>query len=473
MPVLQTDRSARPNIVFILADDLGYGDIGALNDGRTETPRLDALLRESLCLSHHYAASPVCNPSRAALLTGRYPHRTGSIDTLEWRGLERLALAETTIADVLQRAGYVTGLVGKWHLGAFSPAYHPCRRGFAETVCFRGGMHDYFNWRVEYGQTRVEKTDGRYLTDLWTQEAVDFIERHQREPFFLHLNYNAPHTPLQAPAEDLAAFAGRDELTPAVRTLYAMIRRLDRGVGEVLDALRRCGLERDTIVVFCSDNGPQFGGEGSNCLDRFNCQLHGSKGSVHDGGIRVPALVRWPAGLPTGTHAGFFHMVDWRPTLLQWAGVCDTGGLPLDGVDQGGVLRQEQPPFNPTRCWQWNRYEPTRAYNAAIRDGAWKLIRPFVPEVFAVPDLHWLEVSMYQPEHFIRHGLVKEPKPEIAIPPPPAVELYQLEQDPHESKNLAPQNPDVVSRLEHKLDLWFEDVMRDCRRARREIAAAP
>jgi arylsulfatase A-like enzyme len=473
MPLLQTGRPARPNIVFILADDLGYGDIGALNGGRTTTPRLDALLRESLCLSHHYAASPVCNPSRAALLTGRYPHRTGSIDTLEWRGLERLALAENTLADVLQAAGYVTGLVGKWHLGAFSPAYHPTRRGFQETVCFRGGMHDYFNWRVEYGPTRVETTDGRYLTDLWTQEAVNFITRHQQEPFFLHLNYNAPHTPLQAPAEDLAVFAEREELTPAVRTLYAMIRRLDRGVGEVLDTLKRCGLERDTIVVFCSDNGPQFGGLAGNCLDRYNCQLHGAKGSVHEGGIRVPALVRWPAGLPTGTHAGFFHMVDWRPTLLQWAGVPDPGERPLDGVDQSGVLRQERPPYQPTRCWQWNRYEPNHAYNAAIRDGPWKLIRPFVPEAFMVPDLHWLEVSMYRPEHFLEHGLVSEPAPSVPLPPPPPVELYEVERDPLESENLAQKHPEMVYRLEHKLDLWFEDVMRDCHRARQQIAAAP
>ena len=144
----------RPNIVFILADDMGYGDFSAFNDGLTKTPTLDELMGEGICLTQQFTASPVCNPSRAALMTGRYPHRTGSVDTLEWRGLERLALRETTIADVLKAAGYTTGLVGKWHLGAFDRRYHPMRRGFDETVCFRGGMHDYYRWRIEHGETR-------------------------------------------------------------------------------------------------------------------------------------------------------------------------------------------------------------------------------------------------------------------------------------------------------------------------------
>jgi arylsulfatase A-like enzyme len=162
-----TTSRDRPNIVLILADDMGYGDFSAFNGGLSRTPTLDALIDESVCLTQHYTASCVCNPSRATLLTGRYPHRTGSIDTLEWWGLERLALRETTLADVLQGMGYATGLVGKWHLGAFDPRYHPNARGFDEAVCFRGGMHDYYNWRVEYND-RVERADGRYLTDVWT-----------------------------------------------------------------------------------------------------------------------------------------------------------------------------------------------------------------------------------------------------------------------------------------------------------------
>ena len=222
-----------------------------------------------------------CAAPRACLLTGCYPHRTGSIDTLEWRGLERLALGETTLADILQRAGYRTGLVGKWHLGAFDPRYHPLRRGFDETVCFRGGMHDYYNWRIEYGE-QVARADGRYLTDVWTEEAAGFIERHQREPFFLHVTYNAPHSPLQVPDEEAAPFTAGGRFTLGVSKLYGMLHRMDAGIARILQALRDLKLEENTIVLFSSDNGPQFGGEGEACTTRFNCGLHGAKGSVYE-----------------------------------------------------------------------------------------------------------------------------------------------------------------------------------------------
>jgi len=232
----------RPNIVFILADDMGYGDFSAVNHGLSHTPALDQLMSECLCLTQQYTASPVCNPSRACLMTGRYPHRTGSIDTLEWRGLERLALRETTLADVLRSAGYATGLVGKWHLGAFDRRYQPRRRGFDESVCFCGGMHDYYQWRIEVDDA-VVRADGRYLTDVWTEAAVAFIQRHRdAEPFFLHVTYNAPHTPLQAPAADVQPFLETGRFNTGVSTLYGMLRRLDHGVAQIRQALRECGL---------------------------------------------------------------------------------------------------------------------------------------------------------------------------------------------------------------------------------------
>ena len=290
----------RPNLVFILVDDMGYGDFSRFNGGLSSTPTLDALIDESVCLTQHYTASPVCNPSRAALMTGRYPHRTGSVDTLEWHGLERLALRETTLADVLKRAGYTTGLIGKWHLGSFDPRYHPQRRGFDEAVCFRGGMHDYYRWRLDYTDT-VKRGDGRYLTDVWTDEAVSFIDRHAHdEPFFLHVTYNAPHTPLQAPEEELRPFVERGTFNRGVATIYAMIHRMDAGVARILEALERNGLAENTVVVFSSDNGPQFGGEGDECTTRFNCEFNGAKGTVYEGGIRVPGILRWPAGLQGG-----------------------------------------------------------------------------------------------------------------------------------------------------------------------------
>lgn len=460
----------RPNIIHILVDDLGYGDFSFFNKGLSETPFLDQFLQESLCLSQHYTSSPVCNPSRASLLTGRYPQRTGSIDTLEWRGLERLDLNEVTLADMLDSAGYHTGLIGKWHLGAFDPRYKPEKRGFKEAICFRGGMHDYYDWRLESGD-RVLRADGRYLTDYWTDEAVDFMQRAPKDnPFYLHLTYNAPHTPLQAPEEDMAVFRDRDDLSEAVKTLYAMIRRLDRNIGRLLENVDKLGLRENTLIIFSSDNGPQFGEEAGSSLDRFNCQLHGSKGSTYEGGIRVPAIMRWPAGLDPEQTCGdaFFHMTDWLPTILSLAGIDNPKGIKLDGVDQSAVLRGEVPEHNTKRCWQWNRYDPLIEYNAAIRDGDWKLVRPFVPEAFEVPDIKWLDVSMYQPEHFIENGIITDPAPEVSMPKPPPVELYNLKEDPNEVNNLADDHPQRVKKLESELYAWFEDVCADLAKTSRD-----
>lgn len=456
--------SRRPNIVFILADDLGYGDFSAFNGGLSHTPTLDALLGESICLSQQYTASPVCNPSRAALLTGRYPHRTGSIDTLEWRGLERLALRETTLADVLKAAGYATGLVGKWHLGAFDPRYRPTARGFDEAVCFRGGMHDYYQWRLERDDT-VLRADGRYLTDVWVEEAVGFIERHApgvpAEPFFLHVTFNAPHTPLQAPEEEVRPFAETGKFNKGVSTLYGMIQRMDRGIARILETLRKHGLEENTIVMFTSDNGPQFGGQGDECTTRFNCQLNGAKGSVYEGGIRVPMLIRWPAGLPGGPAREVHemaHFCDWFPTLLAMAGVAVPADLKLDGVDVLPALRGEKGNTQTRRFWQWNRYTPLVTCNAAMRDGNWKLVRPAIYEAMQVPDLHWLGVSMYEPEHFIEHGIIRKPDPPREVPPPPPAELYNIAEDPLEQHNLVGQFPDRASAMLHVLENWFDEV---------------
>lgn len=445
---------------------MGYGDFSAFNGGLSDTPALDALMAESVCFTQHYAASPVCNPSRACLLTGRYPHRTGSIDTLEWRGLERLALRERTLADHLQAAGYVTGLIGKWHLGAYDVRYSPTRRGFTEAVCFRGGMHDYYQWRLEYND-KVVRADGRYLTDVFTQEAVAFLERHHQEPFFLHLTYNAPHTPLQAPAEEITPFAEL-EATPGVKTLYGMLRRLDKGVAQVLETLERLGLRDNTIVCFCSDNGPQFGGQGDECLNRFNCGFNGAKGSVYEGGIRVPFLLRWPAQLEGGRQINMMtHMADWLPTLLDMMKVPRLqGSLPLDGVNLWPYIREGRPLAYPVRCWQWNRYRPILECNAAIREDDWKLVRPAIPTALSITqsDWHWLQISMYDYEYFVEHGLIQEPFPEPELPALPPPELYHIAQDPLEQHNLAPQHPDLVSRLLRKLENWFEEVERERQR---------
>lgn len=448
----------RPNLLFILVDDMGYGDFSRFNGGLSSTPTLDAFIEEGVCLTQHYTASPVCNPSRATLMTGRYPHRTGSIDTLEWRGLERLALRETTLADVFKRAGYATGLIGKWHLGAYDPRYHPNRRGFDEAVCFRGGMHDYYDWRLEYND-RVRRGDGRYLTDVWTEEAIGFIKRHAHEPFFLHLTYNAPHTPLQAPPDEYQRFAETGQFNYGVSMIYAMLKRMDSGVAALLETLRALGLEEDTLVVFSSDNGPQFGGAGEACTTRFNCEFNGAKGSVYEGGIRVPGILRWPGGLQGGrTVSEMVHFSDWFPTLLAALNLETPPDLALDGVNVWPVLRGEPGQVETRRFWQWNRYTPVVECNAAMRDGDWKLVRPAIHEAMQVPDIDQLYVSMYRPEHFIEHGILRGPDPERQIPDPPPAELYNIAADPLEQQNLASEHPEVVSRMLLALEAWFEEV---------------
>jgi len=458
------NHSKHPNILLILADDMGYGDFSCTNGGLSHTPALDQLMAESLCFTQQYTASPVCNPSRACLLTGRYPHRTGSIDTLEWRGLERLALRETTLADVLRAAGYRTGLVGKWHLGAFDMRYHPMNRGFEETVCFRGGMHDYYDWRIEYGE-QVVRTDGRYLTDVWTEEACAYIQRHADEPFFLHLNYNAPHTPLQAPEEEIKPFLESGRFNRAVSTLYGMLHRMDSGIARVLETLEACGIADNTLVMFTSDNGPQLSGEGDHSLDRFNCHLHGAKGSVHEGGIRVPMILRWPDGVEGGRSLPeMVHFSDWFPTILGLAGVPIPAGLHLDGVSILPALRGERGKFCDKRFWQWNRYTPLVTCNAAVRDGDWKLVRPWILEAMQCPCVDpWLEISMYEPERLIRDGLVRDPEPARNVPPPPPPELYHIGHDPLETENLASQHPERVHRMVRDLENWFEEVERERR----------
>ncbi len=450
----------RPNLVFILADDLGYGDFSAFNDGLSNTPTLDRLIGEGLCLTQQYTASPVCNPSRAALMTGRYPHRTGSIDTLEWRGLERLALREITMADILKNAGYATGLIGKWHLGAFDDRYHPNARGFDEAVCFRGGMHDYYDWRIEYND-QVARADGRYLTDVWTQEAVNFIERHKDEPFFLHVTYNAPHTPLQAPEDEIAPFLETGQFNKGVSTLYGMIHRMDTGIKRILETLRANGLEENTLVVFTSDNGPQFGGQGEDCTNRFNCHFNGAKGTTYEGGIRVPLILRWPAQIKAGrTFDRMVHFTDWLPTLLAALNVALPAehNLPIDGVNVWPALTGSDGEVETRRFWQWNRYTPLIECNAAMRDGDWKLVRPQIREAMRVPDIEWLHVSMYEPEYFLEHGVIEEPDPPREVPPPPPAQLYNIAEDPLEREDLAEKHPDKVRKMLTELENWFEEV---------------
>ncbi|MGQ9454291.1 MAG: arylsulfatase [Armatimonadota bacterium] len=451
----------RPNILLILADDMGCGDIGAFGNPDVQTPSLDALAREGVCLTQHYSGSPVCAPARAALLTGRYPHRTGAIDTLEALGLDRLALREVTLADVLKRLGYVTGLIGKWHLGAFDPEYHPNARGFDEAVCFRGGWSDYWQWRLDYNGS-YRQADGRYLTDVFTDEAISFVRRHRNEPFFLHVTYNAPHFPFQVPEEDVEPFREMGKFTEGVSLIYGMNRRMDRGIGKILDTLDSLKLAENTFVLFTSDNGPQFSGQGDMCTTRFNCNYNGCKGLVYEGGIRVPAILRWPAGLYGRRVAGdMIHFTDWFPTLLAVA----NGELPpelhIDGENVLPVLRGERSYPERPRFWQWNRYTPVRTCNAAMRHGPWKLIRPIIKEAMFVPPEHVELDRRVKYEPGILVDVRQYPEPARVIPDPPPPMLFNLDEDPCEANDVADQHPNLVDTMMRDLDSWFDEVERE------------
>lgn len=452
--------SRKPNIIYVLADDMGYGDFSTFNPDGPSTPALDRLVREGVTLRNCYSASPVCAPARAAILTGRYPQRCGVIDTLEARGLDRLKTSETTMADVLRSAGYATALVGKWHLGAIAPEYHPNRRGFEHFFGFRGGWNDYYRYNVECNGSPIEP-DGRYLTDLFSDEAVRYIDRHAGVSFFLHLTYNAPHFPLQVPEEIVEKYRARGGFTSAVCKIYAMIEIMDQGIGRILEALDRNGIAEDTILVFASDNGPDMGGQGDDCQRRYNCEFRGEKMLAYEGGIRVPAVIRWPKKLPAGKMCdGIVHGTDWMPTLLSMCEIPVPGELKLDGLDVSGAFAGQRLP-NRTLFWQWNRYRPELKCNAAMRWADMKLVH--APE-WSYLDLPDWEVDMdveikYHPERYA--DVTDRAVPELPPLPDARPLLFDLAQDPGERRDLADALPNQTKEMEKRLNAWFEEVERD------------
>ncbi|MCY4538983.1 MAG: sulfatase-like hydrolase/transferase [Chloroflexi bacterium] len=448
----------RPNIILIIADDMGYGDFGVFNDQISCTPHLDALVDEGICLTQHYSASPVCAPARAAMMTGRYPHRTGSIDTLEARGLDRLRLDETTLADVLASAGYATGLIGKWHNGALDPRYHPTARGFKEFVGFQGGWNPYYRYRLDRNGKLEYGDKESYLTDVFSEEALAFVDRHHKESFFLQLAYNAPHFPLEAP-DALAKKYCDMGFSLGVSMIYAMIEVMDEGIGRINERLQERGIADNTIVIFTSDNGPAFGAWNGLSQHRFNFGWNGQKGNTYEGGIRVPLIIRWADGLDAGLRSDeLVHYTDWFPTLLSMVGMDVPTDLQLDGANALPVLRGERGKINPLRFWQWNRYRPVSTCNAAVRDGDWKLLRPQIHEAMQVShvDTALDHAIKYFPEYF--DGIVEDPEPERTLPPPTPALLFNLADDPGEQVDLAAEFPVKVASMEAALERWFIDV---------------
>jgi arylsulfatase A-like enzyme len=367
-------KPSRPNILVILADDLGYGDISLHGSKEITTPNIDSLAKNGVRCTSGYVSGPYCSPTRAGLMTGRYQQRFGhefNPKLLARGGAgQGLSTREVTIAARLKAAGYATGIVGKWHLGE-EKVFHPLNRGFGEFYGFLPGAHNYRQTDdkaygpIYRGRKRVE-FEG-YLTDVFTREAMAFIDRHQKEPFFLYLPFNAVHTPLQATDSRLKKFAHIKN--PTRRTYLAMTAALDEAVGKVLDNLRTTGLEENTLIFFLSDNGGPIGKFAPN--GSTNTPLRGSKGDTWEGGIRVPFLVQWKGKLQAGKV--YDHPViqlDIHATALATAGVAIKPEWKLDGVNLLPFLqgKNADPPHD-ALYWRFGE-------QMAIRRGDWKLVRP-------------------------------------------------------------------------------------------------
>jgi arylsulfatase B len=372
----------RPNIVLIVADDLGYGELGCQGNPQIPTPHIDSIARNGVRFTNGYSSAPYCAPSRAGLMTGRYQTRFGhERNVVGEANLDPkigLPLTETTIAALLKSAGYATGAFGKWHLGA-APQFHPQRRGFDEFFGFLHEGHFYLPPPYAGGTTRLRPNEPRYddrnpllrgtaaveerlyLTDAITREAIAFIDRHAARPFFLYAPYNAVHSPMQATTEAMRRFNGIGDEHRQV--FAAMLAALDDGVGAILRRLRERSLETDTLVIFLSDNGGPTGELTSN-----NAPLRGFKGQLWEGGIRVPFLAQWKGRIPAGRVLDEpVISLDILPTALA-AAEAAAPAAPLDGVDLLGLLTVGR--RTPPRPLFW------RYGNAvALRRDGWKLVR--------------------------------------------------------------------------------------------------
>jgi arylsulfatase A-like enzyme len=358
----------RPNLLYIMSDDLGYGDLGIT--GRTDyaTPVLDALAREGVRLTQAYCAAPVCTPTRVALNTGRYPARTraGLFEPLTTTN-DGLLPEPKTLARLIRDAGYETGLIGKWHLGIL-PEYHPLRHGYDDFYGFLGAAADYASHKdtethevLFQDGDRTVTTPG-YLTDLFTDRAVAFIQKKRTRPFFLNLEYNAPHWPWQGPGDPPYPDSVRAASGGSPATYARMVTSMDQGIGRILAALRESGKERDTLVVFQSDNG----GERFSQMGPFNK----GKMSLYEGGVRTPAFARWPGVIaPNTTSDQVAITMDWTATLIARAGSQADARAPLDGIDLLPALTGGSPV---PRDLYWRISQ--RVKHKAMRSGDWKYL---------------------------------------------------------------------------------------------------
>jgi arylsulfatase A-like enzyme len=434
-------QPARPNVVFILADDLGWSDLGCYGNRFHETPHLDALARDGMRFTDAYAASPVCSPSRAAILTGKHPARLGITDWLPGRtdrNSQRLLrpplppglpLPETTLAEVFKAAGYATAHLGKWHLGG--EELLPEQQGFDLNL---GGNHQggplsyFFPYRNRYDTTEylpglARGAPGEYLTDRLTEEAVRFIESHRAEPFFLYLPHFAVHIPIQAKPEAVARYERKQEGYAGFANPHyaALLESLDGSVGQLVAALKRLNLYENTIIIFTSDNGGLTVAEGKFTPATTSAPLRDGKGYLAEGGVRVPLLVRWPGVTGAGqTSRAVVSGLDFMPTFREMLGQPDGEVGTPDGVSLLPALRGGAGKDREALYFHYPHYSNQGGRpSGAIRRGDYKLIRYYEDN---------------------------------------RTELFDLARDPGEKTNLAGTSPRVAARLQRQLERWGQTV---------------
>ncbi len=404
-----------PNIILIMADDLGYGDLGCYGNTRIKTPNIDALAKAGMRFTDYHSNGAVCSPTRAALLTGRYQQRCGVEEVIAAKGPLRqtgMPLTEVTFAEILKRAGYATGIFGKWHLG-YKVEFNPVRQGFDEFRGYVSGNVDYHSHIdgagiADWWKNLEKVPEEGYVTDLITAAAVDFIERHKDEPFCLYVPHEAVHYPYQGrndPPERLpGGRRGKRTEGPEIQRAYKeMVEVMDEGIGRVVETVRRLGLERRTFIFFCSDNGATRRGS--------NGPLNGFKASLWEGGHRVPAVAYWPGRIKPGTLCNQTVLgMDLLPTMASITGAELPAGLKLDGVDLSGLLFAGKKLPKRTLFWRFGKQK-------VARKGPWKL-------------------------------LVQGEK----------IMLFNLDDDLGEKNDLAGEKPGIVKTLRDELAAWERDV---------------
>ena len=418
------NEPARPNIVYFLIDDLGYADCGFMGGTDIRTPHIDALARQGATLTSFYV-QPVCSPTRSALLTGRYPTRTGVYTVVRPNAKWGLPPGERLLPQALREAGYFTAITGKWHLGEFEPAYLPTHRGFDRQYGHWFGAIDYFthirdgkpDW---YRDDRPLKEEG-YSTELVAAEACRIVrEKPAGKPLFLYVPFNGIHAPHQVPERYLTAYPN---LSGVRQKIAGMLSAVDEGIGRIVATLEEKGLRKDTLILFSSDNGGPAPGRATN-----NGPLRAGKGTIYEGGVRACAFASWPGHIPAGIKVNEpLHAVDWFPTLLKLTGAKSEQPLRPDGADIWPVLTENAKSPHDALLLMGNK--PGRA---AVRMGDWKLL------------IGASEADAEEADD---------------APPAASIELYNLASDPGEKTNLAPSQPEKVRELRARLDALTKDAV--------------